>query len=64
MTWSLLMRVPGIIAVVVTVLIWHPTGAGAWADLVLGVTMALALLWAKRRVHTLHSLVWRVLSSA
>jgi len=52
MTWSLLMRVPGIIAVVVTALIWHPTGAGAWADLVLGVTMALALLWAERRVHT------------
>ena len=51
MKWSRLMHVLVMLAVVATALFWHPTGAGTGADLVLGVTMALVLLWAERRAH-------------
>ena len=51
MTWSLLMRGLGVLAVTAMALVRRPTGAGAGPDLMLGVTVALVLLWTERRAH-------------
>jgi uncharacterized protein YacL len=51
MNGSLLMRVVGMIAVATTALVWQPTGAGVWPDLLLGMALALVLFWVQRRAH-------------
>ena len=50
MSWSLLLRVVCVLAVIGTALLWRPTSLGPAVDAMLGLAVALLALWGRHRM--------------